>query len=56
MPPFFSFRLWGVSDAIRAGPTIVTNCTSPIFAFANADYLFAANVGRFKTTAAGGVE
>ena len=56
MPSFFGFYLWGISDAIRAGPTIVIKYNSPIFAFADADYLLAANAGRFETVAASGVE
>jgi hypothetical protein len=56
VPSFFGFYLWGIRDAIRAGPPIVTKYNSPIFAFADADYLFAANPGRFETVAASGVE
>jgi hypothetical protein len=56
IPSLFSFRLWGVSDAIREGPTIVTNCASTIFAFANTDHLLATNAGRFETVAASGIE
>ena len=56
MPSFFDFYLWGIGDAIRAGPTIVIKYNSPIFAFADADYLLAANAGRFETVAASGVE
>lgn len=53
---FFGFYLWGISDATRAGPTIVANYTSPIFAFADANYLLAANAGGFETIAASGLE
>jgi hypothetical protein len=54
---FFGFYLWSTSDPIRATPTIITKYNySPIFAFPDADYLLAANPGRFETVAAGSVE
>ena len=56
MLSFFGFYLWGIRHAIRPGPTIGINYNSPIFAFADADYLLAANPDRFETVAASGVE
>jgi len=54
VPSFFGFYLWGISDPIRASPTIATKYNSPILA--DTDYLLAANAGRFETVAAGSVE
>jgi hypothetical protein len=54
VPSFFGFYLWGISDPIRASPTIATKYNSPILA--DTDYLLAANGGRFDTVAAGSVE
>jgi len=54
VPSFFGFYLWGISDPIRASPTIATKYNSPILA--DTDYLLFPNAGRFETVAAGSVE
>jgi hypothetical protein len=59
---FLRFRLGHVDGAIRAGATSLANIDieyqfgSDSVAISDASCLFAANPGRFKTTAAGGVE